>query len=79
MTLIVLLGYFTFILIIAFSPELLTHTITEDSVITWGIPIGVSIITISFLLTGLYVWYAKKIDQKSQQLIQHHLNSKDQE
>ncbi len=47
--------YFSFILSIAFKPAWLARPITNDSVITWGIPAGLLVIVISFLLTGYYV------------------------
>ena len=46
--------YYAFILTIAFSPETLGTPI-GDGVMTVGIPVGVAIILISFLLTGIYV------------------------
>jgi len=55
---IVFLTYFSFILIIAFAPEIFAIPIYKDSVITWGIPIGLFVIIFSFLLTGIYVYRA---------------------
>ena len=55
LSLIVLAAYFTFILLIAFDPKLLGVPLSEGSPITWGIPLGVGIILLSFLLTGVYV------------------------
>lgn len=54
---IVLGMYITFILLIAFAPHLLGTRIGGSS-ITWGIPLGVGVIVVSFLLTGVYVWRA---------------------
>ena len=68
--------YYTFILIIAFSPETFATPLSDDSVITWGIPIGLLVIIISFLLTGLYVWRTnKEFDQIRQELVEHHINN----
>lgn len=47
--------YVGFIFLIAFNPSWLGTPISEGSYITRGIPIGVGLIVISFLLTGLYV------------------------
>lgn len=55
---IMLVAYFTFILVIAFAPELFAIPLGPDTVITWGIPIGVSIIVLGFALTGIYVYRA---------------------
>ena len=57
---LVLIVYFSFILTIAFEPNLLAQTISKDSVITIGIPIGISIIIFSFLMTGIYVYFANR-------------------
>jgi uncharacterized membrane protein (DUF485 family) len=55
LSILMLLVYYTFIMTIAFKPELLAVTLNNGSVISVGIPIGISIILFSFLLTGLYV------------------------
>lgn len=55
LTVVVLLAYFSFILAVAFAPEWLARPVRENSSISWGIPIGLLIIVLSFLLTGLYV------------------------
>jgi uncharacterized membrane protein (DUF485 family) len=51
-------SYFTFILVIAFAPDLFAIPLGPDTVITWGIPLGVSIIVLGFILTGIYVYRA---------------------
>jgi uncharacterized membrane protein (DUF485 family) len=52
----IILGlYVAFILLIAFQPQLLGARISPDSSITWGIPMGVGLIVVSFVLTGIYV------------------------
>lgn len=45
--------YYTFILVIAFSPKTLGTPIS-DGVSTIGIPVGVLIILLCFILTGIY-------------------------
>lgn len=55
LTLIMLAVYFAFILFIAFSPETLGTKISPDGMTTWGIPIGLAIIVLAFVMTGLYV------------------------
>jgi uncharacterized membrane protein (DUF485 family) len=57
---IVMLTYFSFILVIAFAPELFATPIIEGKIITWGIPVGLFVILLSFLLTGVYVYRANK-------------------
>lgn len=47
--------YYAFISAIAFSPRLLATPLHGNTVITWGVPIGVSIIVLGIALTGYYV------------------------
>lgn len=58
LSILMLIIYYAFILVIAFNPKLLATPLTEGSLITIGIPIGVLIILFAFLLTGIYVWRA---------------------
>lgn len=67
---IVMLTYFSFILVIAFAPELFATPIIEGKIITWGIPVGLFVILFSFLLTGVYVYRAnKEFDQKTKDIV----------
>ncbi|MBD3797472.1 MAG: DUF485 domain-containing protein [Campylobacterales bacterium] len=54
LTIVMLVVYFAFILTIAFDPSLLAQRISEESVTTIGIPIGIVVIVIAFVLTGIY-------------------------
>ncbi len=49
-----LVVYYAFILVIAFDPSLLGAKM-GSGVITVGIPIGIAIIIIAFVLAGIYV------------------------
>lgn len=53
LSLIVIVVYFGFVLIVAFDPKLLA--IKLYGVTTVAIPVGVAIIIMSFILTGVYV------------------------
>lgn len=55
LALIMLVSYYTFICVIAFAPELLARPLHEETVITWAIPVGFSVIVLSLVLTGVYV------------------------
>lgn len=55
LSLIVLAVYYGFILILAFAPQLFGIPLGNNTVITVGIPVGIGIILLSFVLTGLYV------------------------
>ena len=54
LSIIMLVVYYAFIMTIAFSPETLGTKI-GSGVMTIGIPIGIAIIFISFILAGVYV------------------------
>ncbi len=67
---IVMLTYFSFILVIAFAPELFATPIIEGKTITWGILVGLFVILLSFLLTGVYVYRAnKEFDQITKDIV----------
>ncbi|MDY0320285.1 MAG: DUF485 domain-containing protein [Arcobacteraceae bacterium] len=53
LTIVMLVMYYAFILVIAFNKELLGASLS-GGVTTVGIPVGVFIIVISFVLTGIY-------------------------
>jgi len=50
--------YFGFTLMIAYTPEILTAPIAAGSVIPMGMPLGIGIIVMSCILTGIYVYKA---------------------
>jgi uncharacterized membrane protein (DUF485 family) len=54
LTITILVVYYAFILLIAFSPETLGTSIS-GGMATWGIPVGIGIIVFAFALTGIYV------------------------
>ncbi|MBI6550749.1 DUF485 domain-containing protein [Xenorhabdus lircayensis] len=55
LSIIMLVLYVGFIFLIAFAPEWLGTKLHESTSITRGIPIGIGIIFVSFILTGIYV------------------------
>ncbi|AHG20106.1 membrane protein [Chania multitudinisentens RB-25] len=58
LSLIILTLYVGFIFLIAFDPHWLGTPLAAGSTITRGIPIGVGLIVISFVSTGIYVYRA---------------------
>lgn len=58
---VVCVMYFGFILMIAFSPDILTAPIATGSVIPVGMLIGVGVIFFSCVLTGIYVSRANTV------------------
>jgi len=55
---VVCVMYFGFTLMIAYTPDILTAPIASDSVIPVGMLMGIGIIVISCVLTGIYVFRA---------------------
>jgi len=54
LSIIMLVVYYAFIMVIAFEPSIFGAKI-GSGVITLGIPVGIAIIIISFVLAGIYV------------------------
>ncbi|MCK9474164.1 DUF485 domain-containing protein [Sulfurimonas sp.] len=54
LSIIMLIVYFGFILLIAYFPEVLGAPLSEGSVTTVGIPVGMGIIFFAFIITGIY-------------------------
>ncbi|MDC9613808.1 DUF485 domain-containing protein [Xenorhabdus khoisanae] len=55
LSIIMLVLYVGFIFLIAFAPEWLGTPLDESTSMTRGIPVGIGIIFVSFILTGIYV------------------------
>lgn len=55
LSIIMLVVYYSYILVIAFNKEALHVPVSEGSLMTVGVPVGVAIIVFSFILTGVYV------------------------
>ena len=58
LTIVELTLYFGFIALIAFSKPFLSTKLSETSATTIGIPIAVGVILLSWVLTGIYVYWA---------------------
>jgi uncharacterized membrane protein (DUF485 family) len=55
---IVLAAYYGLMIVVAFFPSWLHAPLSQDRVITIGVPIAAAVILLSWLLTGLYVYRA---------------------
>lgn len=67
----VLVLYFGFVLMVAFTPEILTAPISDTSVIPVGMLVGVGVIVASIILTGIYVTQANsKFDPMIEAIMQ---------
>ncbi|MGF6767570.1 uncharacterized membrane protein (DUF485 family) [Paraburkholderia sp. GAS199] len=58
---LMMLGYFLFVLSIAYFPSLLGRLITGLAPATWGIPIGLGLLLLPFLIVALYVYRANNV------------------
>ena len=70
LSLIVLVPYYTFMLLTSLKPELFTATLSETSVITIGWPIAAVIVIVGWLLTGVYISRANgEFDSLNEQIL----------
>lgn len=70
MTVLVMLVYYGYILLIAFDREMLAAKIGEGMTTSVGIPLGVGVIVITIVLTNIYVRRAnREFDEINRQII----------
>jgi uncharacterized membrane protein (DUF485 family) len=70
LSLIVLVPYYTFMMITAFNPALLAQPLSEGSIITLGWPVGVILVVGSWLTTGIYISRANgEFDTLNEQIL----------
>lgn len=70
LSIIMLVVYVAFILIIGFSPATFGKPVFPGSAITLGIPVGVFVIVFAFALTGIYVKQANsEFDTLTQKVV----------
>jgi uncharacterized membrane protein (DUF485 family) len=58
LSLIVLVAYYALMMAVAFAPDALRTPLAQGSAISIGFPIAAVIIVISWLLTGVYSYFA---------------------
>ena len=67
---IVLAAYYGLMIVVAFWPSTLHAPLAPGQVVTVGVPIGVAVIVLSWVLTGLYVYRANTVfDDLNDQII----------
>ncbi len=65
LTIAELVLYFGFIGLIAYNKPFLASKVAEGSATTIGIPIAVGVIILSWILTGIYIFWANSVyDEK---------------
>ncbi len=70
LAIIMLLAYYSFILLIAFNPAALGAKVAAGSVVSWGILVGLGLIFLCFIITGIYVQRANgEFDRMTQQIL----------
>jgi uncharacterized membrane protein (DUF485 family) len=70
LTVMVVVVYFGYILVIAFTPEFLANKIAPGFVTSFGIPLGLGVIVFTVVLTAIYVRRANnEFDTESRQLL----------
>lgn len=60
LSIIIIAAYFALILTIAFTPEALGNPV-GTGVTSLGITLGLGIILLCFVITGIYVYYANRV------------------
>jgi uncharacterized membrane protein (DUF485 family) len=68
LSIIMIAAYFVLILAIAFAPESLGDPIGEG-VTSIGITLGLGVILLCFVITGIYVYYANRVLEPLNQAI----------
>ena len=70
LSLIVLVPYYTYMLLVSLQPQIFAARISEGSVITIGWPIAALIVVVGWLLTGVYVSRANgEFDRLTQEVL----------
>jgi len=70
LSLVVLVPYYTFMMITAFNPALLATPLSDGGVMTWGWPLAALMVLGGWLLTGIYISRANgEFDELNQQIL----------
>ena len=70
LSLIVLVPYYSYMLLVSMQPQLFAAKISEGSVITIGWPIAALIVVVGWLLTGVYISRANgEFDRMTQEIL----------
>ena len=71
LTILELVLYFGFISLVAYNKPFLAQKMSEGGSATIGIPIAVGTIVLSWIFTGIYIWWANaKYDEMVKKVIE---------
>ncbi len=71
LTIFELVLYFGFVALIAYNKPFLAQKMSEGGAATIGIPIAVGTILLSWVFTGIYIWWAnRKYDELVKKVIE---------
>ncbi len=71
LTVVMLLIYFSYIFMVAFTPDFISQPISSHSVISLALPLGIGVILSAIVLTGVYVWQANsKFDRLTRLIVE---------
>ncbi len=71
LTILELLLYFGFVALIAYNKPFLAQKMSDGGAATIGIPIAVGTILLSWVFTGIYIWWAnRKYDELVKKVIE---------
>jgi uncharacterized membrane protein (DUF485 family) len=71
LTILELVLYFGFIYLVAEGKDFLSQRMSESGAATIGIPIAVGTIVLSWVFTGIYIWWANaKYDEMVKRVIE---------
>ena len=73
LTILMLLGYYGFIGLIAFDKAFLARPIAQGAVTTIGIPLALGLMVFTVAITGLYVRHAnRRFDALTRNIVERH-------
>ncbi|MCL2589570.1 MAG: DUF485 domain-containing protein [Betaproteobacteria bacterium] len=79
LTILVLIAYYGFILVIAFDKSLFATPIAPGMAVTWGIPAGFGVILLTVVLTAIYVRIAnREYDRAIKEILAKEVQSRKQ-
>jgi uncharacterized membrane protein (DUF485 family) len=71
LTILMLVIYYGYICLVAFAPGVLGQKLSAGGATTLGMPLGVGVILVAIVLTGIYVWRANgEFDRLTREIVE---------